>query len=294
MNVELKTGELFGSLWHRLTDEQYRESVQLFRRRFEANGFDLGWFAGKSCLDAGTGSGRYAVAMAMHGATVVGCDISDAGLETARARAAAVPGLTFRKGSVLALPFADRSFDFVCCAGVLHHTPSIETGLAEIARVLKPGGRVFLLLYGFGGLRWRLIQALRPLADELGYDAIDAAIARAGLPANNRKHFLDDLFVPILTLVRKTELDAWMVAAGFSDATYWSKEKTFDHESSIPAQIEDMEKLRRIFDSGDGPLFALGANVASVFLDAAQRADRTLVIGEGNHRVIATKSIRTM
>ena len=76
--VERATGELFGSLWGKLTDQQYRESVDLFRRRFEANGFDLSWFTGKRCLDAGTGSGRYAVAMAMHGADVVGCDISEA------------------------------------------------------------------------------------------------------------------------------------------------------------------------------------------------------------------------
>lgn len=70
-SVEEKTGKLFGGLWHALSDEQYRESVELFRKRFVANGFDLGWFAGKTCLDAGCGSGRYGVAMAMHGAAQV-------------------------------------------------------------------------------------------------------------------------------------------------------------------------------------------------------------------------------
>lgn len=83
MSVEQQTGELFGSLWHRLTDEQYQESVDLFRKRFEANDFDLAWFEGKKCLDAGTGSGRYAVAMAMHGASeVIGVDVSTSGLDT--------------------------------------------------------------------------------------------------------------------------------------------------------------------------------------------------------------------
>jgi len=41
MTVEKETGQLFGSLWHRLDDEQYSESVALFAKRFEANGFDL-------------------------------------------------------------------------------------------------------------------------------------------------------------------------------------------------------------------------------------------------------------
>src|SRR5689334_3112262 len=157
---EKVTAELFGSLWGRLDDAQYRDSVELFAKRFRANGFDLNWFNGKRCLDAGCGSGRYAVAMALHGAAeVVGCDISESGLANARERAVAVSNLTFKKGSVLDLPFPDATFDFVCCAGVLHHTPSIGRGLDEIARVLKKKGRLFLLLYGAGGLRWKLVSA---------------------------------------------------------------------------------------------------------------------------------------
>lgn len=304
---EKTTGELFGSLWHRLDDAQYRESVELFTRRFRANGFDLGWFKGKKCLDAGCGSGRYGVAMALHGAAeVIGCDISDNGLATARERAASVPNLSFRKGSVLDLPFADASFDFVCCAGVLHHTPSIARGLDELTRVLRPGGKLFLLLYGAGGLRWKSIAALRPLAGELGLDAVDAGIAAAGLPANNRKHFLDDLFVPIQMLTTWSDLSGWLADRGYADVQRWMKGR-FDQEASPQAQIEDMVKLERIFegvrDAKGAPvktktLGAIGAQVASAFVeqarslaekerDAAEVED--IVIGEGNHRILATR-----
>jgi ubiquinone/menaquinone biosynthesis C-methylase UbiE len=285
--VEEQTGKLFGSLWHRLTDEQYRQSVELFTKRFNANGFDLSWFAGKRCLDAGTGSGRYAVAMAMHGADVIGCDISEAGLMTAKERAAGIPNLRFQKGSVLDLPFENASFDFVCSAGVLHHTPSIERGLDELTRVLRPGGRLFLLLYGAGGLRWMLVRALRPLVKELGYEAVDRAIEKAGLPANNRKHFLDDLFVPILKQVKASDLTGWLQDRGYADVHFWSKEKTFDHEANIDAQIADMEKLRLIFANGEDPLFTIGTEVARAFVATAKTATRDLVIGEGNQRVMA-------
>ena len=59
---------------------------------------------------------------------------------------------------------------------MLHHTPSIARGLDELTRVLRPGGKLFLLLYGAGGLRWKLISALRPLAGELGLDTVDTGI----------------------------------------------------------------------------------------------------------------------
>lgn len=291
LNVERETGELFGSLWGRLTDEQYRESVSLFRARFEINGFDLDWFKGKQCLDAGTGSGRYAVAMAMHGARVSACDISEAGLEVARARSEGVPNLTFRLGSVLDLPFPDASFDFVCCAGVLHHTASIERGLDELTRVLRPGGKAFLLLYGAGGLRWKLIAALRPICAELGIETIDDAISAAGLPANNRKHFLDDLFVPIQTLVKWSDLSAMLANCGYTSVERWT-EGRFDHEASPSAQLDDMEKLYDIFAHVDHPLGNLGRDTASAFckLARAHLGDRQLVIGEGNHRILARRS----
>jgi len=290
-DVERETGELFGALWSKLTDDQYRDSVNLFRARFEINGFDLGWFRGKQCLDAGTGSGRYAVAMAMHGARVTACDISESGLEVARHRSEGVPNLNYMFGSVLDLPFANASFDFVCCAGVLHHTPSIPRGLDEIARVLRPGGKMFLLLYGAGGLRWKLIAALRPICAELGIETIDGAIKAAGLPENNAKHFLDDLFVPIQTLVKWSDLSPMLANCGFNSVARWTQGR-FDHETSPSAQLEDMEKLFQIFAHVDNPLGELGRDTALAFCNLArshQRDDR-LVIGEGNHRILASRA----
>lgn len=128
-----KTGKLFGDLWWRYDDKLFNESVELFYKRFEAKGFDLRWFKGKKCLDAGCGGGRYAIAMAKLGAEkVIGCDISTGGLADAHRRAADLPNIEFEKASVLELPYTDESFDFVCCSGVLHHTKDPAKGLSEL------------------------------------------------------------------------------------------------------------------------------------------------------------------
>lgn len=293
---EALTGALFGSLWTKLSDQQFKESVDLFNKRFEANGFDLRWFDGKQCLDVGTGSGRYALAMAMHGAKVSACDISETGIAEAKRRTADFVDIDFKIASALDLPYPDAAFDFVCCAGVLHHTPSIERGLDEIARVLKPGGKMFILLYGAEGVRWMMIKALRPFAAEFGYDTVDTSIGNAGFPANNRKHFLDDLFVPILTQTSWPILNGWLSDRGFTDIARWKKGQEYDHEANGMAIMEDMRKLDRIFFGvHDSPFANIAKRMSNDFIACAQdfgweRDDATMV-GEGLHRVIAVKRL---
>ena len=305
--VESDTAALFGELWTKLSDAQFKHSVELFTKRALANDFDLAWLRGRRCLDAGCGSGRYAVAMALHGAgEITAVDISEAGLAEARKRAAAFPRITFRRASVLDLPFADGAFDFVWSAGVIHHTADFQGALRELSRVTRDDGKLFLLVYGAGGLRWQAIKALRPLATALGQPCIDAAITDAGLPANNRKHFLDDLFVPIQTLTRWPDLEADLQRVGFRTVTRWTGE-TFDQEASPEAQRADLDKLLRIMTGAAGRartpverhLSAIGRDIAARYVEAADAvmADPALspaerhdiVIGEANHRLVAEK-----
>lgn len=114
MSVEKNTGHLFGSLWPGLSDEQYRESVELFTKRAKANSFDLDWLVGKRVLDAGCGSGRYSVALASHGAAEIeAIDISESGLAHARKMARDFPNIAFKHASVLDIPYLDNHFDLV-------------------------------------------------------------------------------------------------------------------------------------------------------------------------------------
>src|SRR5205823_4865390 len=106
--------------------------------------------------------------------------------------------VTFAVGSVIELPFEDASFDFVCHSGVLMCTAHPSRAARELARVLRPGGLIYLLVYATEGLRWPLVQILRPIAQTIGFAAMDAAVATADLPANRRRTYLDDLFVPYI------------------------------------------------------------------------------------------------
>lgn len=89
-------------------------------------------------LEVGPGRGETAEWIASNtAAEVVAVDQSERMVELTRAR-----GIDARLGDVQALPFPDGSFDVVVAAWMLYHVPDLDRGLAEIARVLRPGGRL--------------------------------------------------------------------------------------------------------------------------------------------------------
>ncbi|HET6748018.1 MAG TPA: bifunctional 2-polyprenyl-6-hydroxyphenol methylase/3-demethylubiquinol 3-O-methyltransferase UbiG [Actinomycetes bacterium] len=100
----------------------------------------LGDLHGRLVLDAGCGGGLVARELAAAGATVVGLDRSLGSLGVARR--AAGPAFRPVQGRMERLPFADGVFDAVVAADVLEHVPDLPAAVAELARVLAPGGRL--------------------------------------------------------------------------------------------------------------------------------------------------------
>ena len=92
---------------------------------------------GQTVLDAGCGTGRYLSELGDRGARVIGIDLSPAMLDRAR-------DLTQRlaRADIRAMPFAAMSIDLVVCGLALGDVAELELALSEIARVLRPGGRV--------------------------------------------------------------------------------------------------------------------------------------------------------
>jgi demethylmenaquinone methyltransferase / 2-methoxy-6-polyprenyl-1,4-benzoquinol methylase len=97
---------------------------------------------GDSVLDACCGTGDLAVAAAREGGRVTGLDFSERMLERARRKA---PALEWVEGDLLALPFADGSFDAATVGFGVRNVDDLERALVELRRVLRPGGRVGVL-----------------------------------------------------------------------------------------------------------------------------------------------------
>jgi SAM-dependent methyltransferase len=115
----------------------------------------------KRVLEIGLGYGTLGQLLAGHAAHYVGVDIATGPVAMMGYRLSREPG--GRSGaalqaSALALPFADRAFDYVYTIGCLHHTGDLPRAVAEVHRVLVPGGRAVVMLYNRHSFR-RLVYA---------------------------------------------------------------------------------------------------------------------------------------
>jgi 2-polyprenyl-6-hydroxyphenyl methylase / 3-demethylubiquinone-9 3-methyltransferase len=96
---------------------------------------------GKRTLDVGCGGGLLAEEFARLGCDVTGIDPSEKSLEAARAHAkAAGLAIDYRQATGERIPFPDGAFEIVYCCDVLEHVKDLGQVIAEISRVLKPGG----------------------------------------------------------------------------------------------------------------------------------------------------------
>ena len=130
---------------------QLDELEDLFRRRrhLAAIEMPLADLASKKVLEIGSGAGAHAALLARHGASVVAVDITPERVAATARKLALVPASRGRAYHADAenLPFRDAAFDIVYSNGVLHHSEDTERCIAEVHRVLKPGGSAVIMLY---------------------------------------------------------------------------------------------------------------------------------------------------
>jgi demethylmenaquinone methyltransferase / 2-methoxy-6-polyprenyl-1,4-benzoquinol methylase len=170
----------------RLQSPRKREALELFRalpRRYDllsaalSFGQDPRWrralvsavapVPGAHVLDVATGTGMVAAELlARHGdCTIVGIDQSEQMLAGARARFAGDHRVELVRGQAERLPFADDSFDALTFTYLLRYVDDPPATLRELARVVRPGGRVASLEFGVPQLpparvAWRLYTAI--------------------------------------------------------------------------------------------------------------------------------------
>ena len=136
-----KSQEFFSSSagqWDRMRDEMFGERFHLGALAAFA---DPAWTVG----DLGCGTGQVSAALAPFVARVIAIDGSAAMLQSAKRRLQAFDNVELRRGDLEDLPVDDGLLDAAMLTLVLHHVPEPHDALAEVARVLKPGGRIILV-----------------------------------------------------------------------------------------------------------------------------------------------------
>jgi ubiquinone/menaquinone biosynthesis C-methylase UbiE/DNA-binding transcriptional ArsR family regulator len=136
-----KSQEFFSSSvgqWDRVRDD-------LFGDRFHLAG--LAAFAGSDWTvgDLGCGTGQVSAALAPFVAQVIAVDESAAMLQASKKRLQRFDNIDLRRGELEALPIDDRQLNAATLMLVLHHVPEPKRALADVARVLKPGGRLLVV-----------------------------------------------------------------------------------------------------------------------------------------------------
>ncbi|OAI45217.1 hypothetical protein AYO42_03185 [Rhizomicrobium sp. SCGC AG-212-E05] len=179
---EKKTRQVFHEIQTAILDDESQKRRTLLTSSPEYMGVEPSFFEGKTCLEAGCGSiAPGTQSMLAAGASMVkAVDLDESIFEIAPKYLAQFDGrYELVAGSVLKLPFPDKTFDFSLCCAVLHHTSDPLRGLREVCRVTKPGGSIFVNTQGAGGLMKAITRAAHDLYlnDESFRDHIDGLTA---------------------------------------------------------------------------------------------------------------------
>jgi len=160
----------------RRMEAMYATQGVVHRRREVVNALQVK--AGERVVDIGTGAGfvAYDIADAI-GATgeVVGVDLSEPMMRLGRLRCANKPWVRFETGEATHLPFPDDAFDAAISVQVYEYVREVETALAEMFRVLRPGGRAAIVSTDWKSIIWhssntsRMQKILAAYAEHCAY-----------------------------------------------------------------------------------------------------------------------------
>ncbi len=227
------------SIYSKVAEEYKREFDDMIDQHLSPDEFK-----GKLALDAGCGMGRFAYFGALYGAAeIVGFDLSEAVVTAHHDTFRGKENAHFFQGDIYYLPLRKESFDIVYSIGVIHHLPDPAKGVAQITALVRPGGKIFIWVYGHSSIKYPLnilrfftlrlpfpaaralsfspalflyllngfyrlavkIPLMRPLAEYIPFHQY-ADRSFAGI----RWIAQDHLTVPIINYFKRSDLEAWL------------------------------------------------------------------------------------
>lgn len=191
-------------------------------------------------LDVGCGTGFQTAILLELGYETLGVDLSPALLRVAGARCA---GARLVQGDVEVLPWRDEAVDLVVsCGSTLSFVPRADRAIAEISRVLRPGGRVLLEVEHRWSLDllWRVASSVA--GDALGYGVTAREARRAFAPPLREGIWIDYPGYPRLRLFTRPELDRLLAEAGLTTVRAWGLHSV---TNLIPSTVLHRARLGR-------------------------------------------------
>lgn len=190
-------------------------------------------------VGCGTGSLTFALPKVADVAAVAAIDFSPVFVEAARQHNTD-PRITIAEGDACDLPFADGQFDRALSLLVLHFVPTADKAVAEMRRVVRPGGIVAAAVWDhYGGM-----SGMRMLWDTLAAQDDEARRARAvycSQPMTRPGQMRESFATRGLEEVRETSLTIWMTYGNFAD--YW--EPLAAGEGPVGKFVAGLDPVRR-------------------------------------------------
>ncbi len=250
MSADPVRRRLLDELWN--SDERYYELARQHVRAAAKRPGEYDFLrerlpAGGDILEIGCGEGSNMEVLAAPGRRFVGCDLSELALRLAREAEPADGTNRFVRGEGESLPFPDATFCAVMGISLLEHLPDPETAIAEMARVLAPGGILLLLSPQYGGplgaspcregggagrfLR-RLLRAHLPRRGTgMGWQRVDPTVLDGAAYDGDRDAVIEPELTGLVRYLSHLGLEPESATSGLE----WSS--WLDYPGSLPQQL---------------------------------------------------------
>ena len=233
MQMESKTASLFPRIHSNNTMKDI-EAYELNSKRVFCSYFNdeiEHFFAKKTSLEVGCGGRCSGInLLSKFGLDAIyAIDLSSANVLSTQVlcNQLGIANAVVEQGNALAIQHESGKFDFVMSDGVIHHTLDTKKAFLEITRVLKPGGVIFLGIYGYGGLLGLVFPLGKYLGKFIPYRFMLWLVNKTGFLRSQEYSILDWLYTPIQRNYRASTIESWLEQSRYTNIVRVKSNKWF-------------------------------------------------------------------